>query len=54
MGRPEPEATKGDILVVDDTVANLRLLLHMLSEQGYKVRGVPNGPIARFGRLRPT
>ena len=37
---------KGDILVVDDTVPNLRLLSGMLTGQGYKVRGVPSGPMA--------
>lgn len=34
---------KGDILVVDDTPANLTLLTQMLSEQGYKVRVAPIG-----------
>jgi two-component system sensor histidine kinase/response regulator len=36
----------GDILVVDDTPANLRLLAGMLAEQGYKVRPAPNGKLA--------
>ena len=36
----------GDILVVDDTVANLRLLVNLLNEQQYKVRAVPNGKLA--------
>jgi signal transduction histidine kinase len=35
-----------DLLVVDDTPDNLRLLSTMLSEQGYKVRKVINGPLA--------
>jgi two-component system, NtrC family, sensor kinase len=35
-----------DILVVDDTPDNLRLLSTMLSEQGYKVRKVMSGPLA--------
>ena len=39
-------ATKGNILVVDDTPANLRLLSHMLAEQGYKVRSVIDGQMA--------
>ncbi len=39
----------GDILVVDDTPANLRLLSGMLSEQGYKVRSAPNGKLALMG-----
>jgi DNA-binding response OmpR family regulator len=37
------DSAKGDILIVDDTLANLRLLSTMLTEQGYIVRGVPNG-----------
>jgi len=39
-------ADKGDILVVDDTPANLRLLSGMLKDEGYKVRPVPNGKLA--------
>jgi signal transduction histidine kinase len=35
-----------DLLVVDDTPDNLRLLSTMLSEQGYKVRKVRSGPLA--------
>jgi signal transduction histidine kinase len=35
-----------DILVVDDTPDNLRLLSTMLSEQGYKVRKVISGQLA--------
>ncbi len=41
-----PDPPKGNILVVDDTPANLRLLSQMLVEQGYKVRPAPNGPLA--------
>lgn len=37
---------QGNILVVDDTPANLRLLSQMLSERGYKVRAVRSGPQA--------
>ncbi len=37
---------KGNILVVDDTLDNLRLLATMLSEQGYKVRKVLDGQMA--------
>ncbi|MBI5565387.1 MAG: hybrid sensor histidine kinase/response regulator [Chloroflexi bacterium] len=36
----------GDILVVDDTPANLRLLAQILSARGYKVRPVPGGLLA--------
>jgi len=38
--------SKGDILIVDDTPANLRLLSQMLSDQGYQVRPVPDGRLA--------
>ncbi len=41
--RDEP---KGNILIVDDTPANLRLLSNMLTGQGYKVRSVISGPMA--------
>jgi len=37
---------KGNILIVDDTPANLRLLSNMLTEQDYKVRAVVNGTMA--------
>lgn len=37
---------KADILVVDDAVANLRLLSKILVQHGYKVRAVTNGPRA--------
>ncbi|HLF91306.1 MAG TPA: adenylate/guanylate cyclase domain-containing protein [Anaerolineales bacterium] len=39
-------APHGNILVVDDTPANLRLLAGMLTEHHYKVRPVPNGSLA--------
>ena len=35
-----------EILIVDDTPANLQLLSGMLREQGYKVRPVPSGKLA--------
>ena len=40
---------KGDILIVDDAPANLRLLSGMLGEQGYKTRSVINGQMALMG-----
>jgi adenylate cyclase len=43
--RPTPPA-RGNILVVDDTLVNLRILTEMLAAQGYKVRPVTNGPQA--------
>jgi PleD family two-component response regulator len=36
-------AHQNDILVVDDTPANLRLLFRLLTEQGYRVRAVSSG-----------
>ena len=35
-----------DILVVDDTLANLQLLTEMLKKRGYRVRPVPSGRLA--------
>ena len=40
------QSFKGDILIVDDTPANLQVLGGMLKDAGYKVRPVPNGRIA--------
>lgn len=40
------EAKPGNILVVDDTPANLGLLVGMLKSKGYLVRPAPNGRIA--------
>jgi signal transduction histidine kinase/DNA-binding response OmpR family regulator len=37
---------KGDILIVDDTVTNLRLLSAMLTSNGYQVREALDGPSA--------
>jgi putative two-component system response regulator len=38
--------SRGNILVVDDTPANLTLLAKMLGERGYRVRPVPSGGLA--------
>jgi len=46
MSHNQADAPKADILIVDDTPANLRLLAKMLAEQGYRVRPVPDGPLA--------
>ena len=43
---PALSSPKGNILIVDDTPANLRLLSQMLAEQGYQVRPVPDGSLA--------
>lgn len=48
------KASKGDILIVDDVLANLRLLRTMLAKQGFETRGVPNGTGAiRAARMQP-
>jgi CheY-like chemotaxis protein len=46
MSKVLEHATRGDILLVDDTPNNLRLLSAMLIEQGYEVRRVVNGQMA--------
>ncbi|MDM8526621.1 response regulator [Anaerolineales bacterium HSG24] len=40
------QTIKGTVLVVDDTPANLHLLRNILTQQGYKVRPIPNGMLA--------
>jgi signal transduction histidine kinase len=40
------QSQPADILVVDDTPANLQVLSGMLKERGYKVRPAPNGKLA--------
>jgi two-component system, sensor histidine kinase and response regulator len=42
-------AFKGNILIVDDTPDNLRLLSSALTDRGYKVRSVINGAMALMG-----
>lgn len=41
-----PHEPKGNILIVDDTPANLRLLSNVLMQKGYKVRSVVDGQMA--------
>lgn len=43
------EIAKANILVVDDTLANVQLLSRMLAEDGYKVRKVLDGQMALMG-----
>jgi two-component system, sensor histidine kinase and response regulator len=45
----DSDFSKGDILIVDDTPDNLRLLSAMLDERGYEVRSVKNGSSALMG-----
>ena len=46
MRDPQPTSFKGDILIVDDVLLNLRVLSSMLEKHKYKVRGAPNGRTA--------
>jgi two-component system NtrC family sensor kinase len=43
------DSYKGNVLVIDDTPANLRLLVNLLREQSYKVRALPSGKLALEG-----
>ncbi|NCC32597.1 MAG: response regulator, partial [Chloroflexia bacterium] len=43
MVKSSQESTCNDILIVDDTSANLRLLVQVLQGAGYRVRAVTNG-----------
>ncbi len=40
------QTQKANILIVDDTPANLRLLMQILSQAGHRVRVIPNGKLA--------
>lgn len=44
--KPKPAHPSADILVVDDTPANLQLLSDMLKQRGHKVRPIPDGRLA--------
>lgn len=46
MSNNQPNSVWGNILVVDDTPDNLRVLFASLTEQGYQVRCVKNGAMA--------
>ncbi|HEY9806850.1 MAG TPA: response regulator, partial [Candidatus Obscuribacterales bacterium] len=46
MTAPEIDRAAFSILVVDDTPDNLRLLVGLLSAQGYKIRPVTSGKMA--------
>ncbi len=46
MNFASSQKSKASILVVDDTPANLRLLVNVLQQHGYKVRPVPDGNLA--------
>ncbi|MDB9509942.1 response regulator [Kamptonema animale CS-326] len=42
----ESSDTKGNILIVDDLIENLRFLTDILIQRGYKVRSITNGKMA--------
>ena len=46
MNQNQTESPKADILIVDDTPANLRLLAGILTDQGYKIRPASRGRMA--------
>jgi len=46
MAISETQALKPNILIVDDTIENLKLLTDMLTKNGYSVTGAPDGPTA--------
>ena len=50
--RQHPEPQRGNILIVDDTPANLQVLAGMLKERGYRVRPVPSGKLALLAAQR--
>jgi signal transduction histidine kinase len=49
---PTHSPRPADILIVDDTHANLQLLGGMLKERGHKVRPAPSGPVALQAALQ--
>src|ERR1035437_1176971 len=42
----KPTSSRGEILVVDDTPASLRLLTELLTQHGYHVRPADDGSLA--------
>ncbi len=54
MNTDHSDVFQGNILVVDDTPANLRLLAGILTDRGYTVRPVPNGKLALWGARGKT
>ncbi|NEP56339.1 MAG: response regulator [Symploca sp. SIO2G7] len=49
MDSNQVNATQGNILIVDDTIENLRLLAATLTKRGYKVRSAISGSLALMG-----
>ncbi len=54
MTTSSESVSKGNILVVDDTPANLQVLTGMLKKEGYKVRPAPSGKLALQGAQAET
>lgn len=53
LEQPKREAQQqANILIVDDTPANLQVLAGMLKDRGYKVRPVPSGKLALLATRR--
>lgn len=51
---PHPSDQGGDVLVVEDTPASLRLLTSLLGKAGYRVREAPDGELALWSaRAQP-
>lgn len=46
MSNSQTPSLKGNILIIDDNPTNLEFLSGILSEQGYKVRLIPDGQLA--------
>ncbi len=46
MVNKQTDSARGDVLIVDDDLPSLNTLSSMLTNQGYEVRGVPDGPMA--------
>ncbi len=49
MTKDFPTNYQGEIVIIDDTPANLHLLANLLKESGYKVRPFPSGKLALAG-----
>jgi two-component system, sensor histidine kinase and response regulator len=46
MVNQQSNSNKGNVLIVDDTLPNLRVLAKILIDNGYLVRGIPDGAMA--------
>ncbi len=49
---PSKNSTIGEVVIIDDTPANLRLLASLLGDRGYQVRPFPSGKLALAGLER--